>query len=159
MRAVDNKIQTSTRIRGYLSDAQFNEFRGMVREKIRQEYDAQFDSWPQGVVHNYIADAKRIILATVNETWDTLFAVPEASKKYLSDDQFDEFRGIIREKIRQEYNAQMDNWPQGVAHPYTEDAKRIIFTTVSDMWDAYFSVPDGVGDTVLSEILFPAFFE
>lgn len=56
-------------------------------------------------------------------------------------------------------NAQMDNWPQGVAHPYTEDAKRIIFTTVSDMWDAYFSVPDGVDDTVLSEILFPAFFE
>lgn len=37
MRAVDNKIETSTRIRGYLSDAQFNEFRGMVREKIRQE--------------------------------------------------------------------------------------------------------------------------
>ncbi|KAI4595230.1 hypothetical protein KJ359_007206 [Pestalotiopsis sp. 9143b] len=37
MRAVDNKIQTSTRIRGYLSDAQFDEFRGMVRETIRQE--------------------------------------------------------------------------------------------------------------------------
>ncbi|KAK6224102.1 hypothetical protein LQW54_000249 [Pestalotiopsis sp. IQ-011] len=37
MRAVDNNIQTSTRIREYLSDNQFNEFRGKVREKIRQE--------------------------------------------------------------------------------------------------------------------------
>lgn len=45
--------------------------------------DAQFDSWPQGVVHNYVADAKRIILATVNETWGTLFAVPDGFDEFV----------------------------------------------------------------------------
>lgn len=56
-------------------------------------------------------------------------------------------------------NAQMDTWPQGVAHLYAEDAKRIIFTTVTEKWDVYFTVPDDMDDTILSEILFPEFFE
>ncbi|KAI0138265.1 hypothetical protein BJ166DRAFT_504613 [Pestalotiopsis sp. NC0098] len=89
MRAVDKLLKDKkyTGVYAYLSDHDFRLFRKSVREKIRREYlwtstntpgfsDANFESWPQGVAHNYVCDAKRVILETITETWDALFASP-----------------------------------------------------------------------------------
>ncbi|KAF7522427.1 hypothetical protein G7054_g12163 [Neopestalotiopsis clavispora] len=82
---VVNKILDNgqfTGIKNFLGDAEFAVFRRAVREIIRTSFDANIDSWPTRVVHNYDPDARTAILRAVEEQAQ-LFVVADGGDEFV----------------------------------------------------------------------------
>ncbi|ETS73971.1 hypothetical protein PFICI_13837 [Pestalotiopsis fici W106-1] len=81
MRVVDRILDNHqyTGIKEFLGNAEYKAFRHEVREIVRKDFDANIDSWPVRVMHNYVPDARNAILQAMEENWQ-LFAVTEGDE-------------------------------------------------------------------------------
>ncbi|ETS78842.1 hypothetical protein PFICI_08695 [Pestalotiopsis fici W106-1] len=88
MKVVDKKLddKNATALSDWLSAEEMVQFRRTVREIVRREYNATFDSWPKRVVHNYVPDARKAIIDAINESW-AMFDAARVAK----DEQYDDF--------------------------------------------------------------------
>ncbi|KAI0138266.1 hypothetical protein BJ166DRAFT_598765 [Pestalotiopsis sp. NC0098] len=78
--------------------------------------------------------------------------------QYLSDADYKLFTQTVRKAIRDEHNGNIDSWPRRVAHDYESDARRHILRAINETWDWLFAAPLDHDECILSELVFPAFY-